>query len=130
MKMGTTDFEANQHTRRFAVAGDDDLLGLCAALNCRFYRLWHAKLHVRCAQGRSLKSSFSAFSVRCGSTPMEIAMLRLDKFERYPLTFGPTPIEYLPRRLPQWPAGSATVRVGRASGRLGSSCFMMRPDSG
>jgi 1-aminocyclopropane-1-carboxylate deaminase len=28
---------------------------------------------------------------------MEIAMLRLDKFERYPLTFGPTPIEYLPR---------------------------------
>src|SRR5436305_1238857 len=24
-------------------------------------------------------------------------MLRLDKFERYPLTFGPTPIEYLPR---------------------------------
>jgi hypothetical protein len=23
--------------------------------------------------------------------------LRLDKFERYPLTFGPTPIEYLPR---------------------------------
>src|ERR1700745_685427 len=28
---------------------------------------------------------------------MEIAMLRLDKFERYPLTFGPTPIEHLPR---------------------------------
>src|SRR6476661_8481112 len=27
----------------------------------------------------------------------ESAMLRLDKFERYPLTFGPTPIEYLPR---------------------------------
>ena len=24
-------------------------------------------------------------------------MLRLDKFERYPLTFGPTPIEHLPR---------------------------------
>src|ERR1700753_1614957 len=24
-------------------------------------------------------------------------MLRLDKFKRYPLTFGPTPIEYLPR---------------------------------
>src|SRR6202041_2826322 len=24
-------------------------------------------------------------------------MLRLDKFERYPLTLGPTPIEYLPR---------------------------------
>jgi 1-aminocyclopropane-1-carboxylate deaminase len=24
-------------------------------------------------------------------------MLRLDKFERYPLTFGPTPIEFLPR---------------------------------
>jgi 1-aminocyclopropane-1-carboxylate deaminase len=24
-------------------------------------------------------------------------MLRLDRFERYPLTFGPTPIEYLPR---------------------------------
>ncbi len=24
-------------------------------------------------------------------------MLRLDKFDRYPLTFGPTPIEYLPR---------------------------------
>src|ERR671936_1964037 len=29
--------------------------------------------------------------------PMEAAMLRLDKFERYPLTFGPTPIEHLPR---------------------------------
>jgi 1-aminocyclopropane-1-carboxylate deaminase len=28
---------------------------------------------------------------------METAMLRLDKFERYPLTFGPTPIEHLPR---------------------------------
>src|SRR5258705_2146546 len=28
---------------------------------------------------------------------MEIAMLRLNKFERYRLTFGPTPIEYLPR---------------------------------
>jgi 1-aminocyclopropane-1-carboxylate deaminase len=28
---------------------------------------------------------------------MEIAMLRLDKFARYPLTFGPTPIEHLPR---------------------------------
>jgi hypothetical protein len=25
---------------------------------------------------------------------MEIAMLRLDKFARYPLTFGPTPIEH------------------------------------
>ncbi|HEY2248757.1 MAG TPA: aminocyclopropane-1-carboxylate deaminase/D-cysteine desulfhydrase family protein, partial [Bradyrhizobium sp.] len=24
-------------------------------------------------------------------------MLRLDKFARYPLTFGPTPIEHLPR---------------------------------
>ena len=24
-------------------------------------------------------------------------MLRLEKFERYPLTFGPTPIEHLPR---------------------------------
>ena len=24
-------------------------------------------------------------------------MLKLDKFERYPLTFGPTPIEHLPR---------------------------------
>src|SRR6202453_3831225 len=24
-------------------------------------------------------------------------MLRLDKFERYPLTFGPSPIEHLPR---------------------------------
>jgi 1-aminocyclopropane-1-carboxylate deaminase len=24
-------------------------------------------------------------------------MLRLDKFERYPLTFGPSPLEYLPR---------------------------------
>ena len=24
-------------------------------------------------------------------------MLRLDKFKRYPLTFGPTPIEHLPR---------------------------------
>src|SRR4029450_10767926 len=29
--------------------------------------------------------------------PTEIDMLRLDKFERYPQTFGPTPIEYLPR---------------------------------
>jgi 1-aminocyclopropane-1-carboxylate deaminase len=28
---------------------------------------------------------------------MGTAMLRLDKFERYPLTFGPTPIEHLPR---------------------------------
>src|SRR6476469_3728467 len=28
---------------------------------------------------------------------MEIAMLKLDKFERYPLTFGATPIEHLPR---------------------------------
>jgi 1-aminocyclopropane-1-carboxylate deaminase len=28
---------------------------------------------------------------------MVVAMLRLDKFERYPLTFGPTPIEHLPR---------------------------------
>jgi len=27
----------------------------------------------------------------------ERRMLRLDKFERYPLTFGPTPIEHLPR---------------------------------
>ncbi len=26
-----------------------------------------------------------------------MALLRLDKFERYPLTFGPTPIEHLPR---------------------------------
>lgn len=24
-------------------------------------------------------------------------MLRLDRFARYPLTFGPTPIEFLPR---------------------------------
>jgi 1-aminocyclopropane-1-carboxylate deaminase len=28
---------------------------------------------------------------------METTMLRLDKFQRYPLTFGPTPIEHLPR---------------------------------
>src|SRR5262249_22492875 len=28
---------------------------------------------------------------------MVVAMLRLDKFKRYPLTFGPTPIEHLPR---------------------------------
>ena len=28
---------------------------------------------------------------------MMVAMLRLDKFKRYPLTFGPTPIEHLPR---------------------------------
>jgi 1-aminocyclopropane-1-carboxylate deaminase len=27
----------------------------------------------------------------------EVVMLRLDKFKRYPLTFGPTPIEHLPR---------------------------------
>jgi Pyridoxal-phosphate dependent enzyme len=27
----------------------------------------------------------------------DVITLRLDKFERYPLTFGPTPIEYLPR---------------------------------
>src|SRR5215475_5943228 len=26
-----------------------------------------------------------------------VVMLRLDKFKRYPLTFGPTPIEHLPR---------------------------------
>src|SRR6516165_11710543 len=28
---------------------------------------------------------------------MVVAMLSLDKFKRYPLTFGPTPIEHLPR---------------------------------
>jgi 1-aminocyclopropane-1-carboxylate deaminase len=35
--------------------------------------------------------------VSAGAYDPEIAMLRLDKFERYPLTFGPTPIEHLPR---------------------------------
>ena len=28
---------------------------------------------------------------------LEEVMLRLDKFEKYSLTFGPTPIEHLPR---------------------------------
>src|ERR1700719_280931 len=35
----------------------------------------------------------SGYSVRCKET----RMLRLYKFARYPLTFGPTPIEHLPR---------------------------------
>ena len=51
--------------------------------------------------GRIFESTFSgilATSFRQPPYP-EIEMLRLDKFERYPLTFGPTPIEYLPRNI-------------------------------
>jgi 1-aminocyclopropane-1-carboxylate deaminase len=39
-------------------------------------------------------------------------MLRLDKFDRYPLTFGPTPIEYLPR-MTEALGGKVEIRAKR-----------------